>query len=85
MRTVGCRAMQLLGWSSHPALNFCGLVMMIVGRILKLRSPSGDIEIPIRIFKPEEGKNGSWSCRYEIDWPDGKRNMIAWESIRYKR
>jgi uncharacterized protein DUF6968 len=44
--------------------------MIIATRVLKLRGTAGDSEIPIRIFAPEQS-GGAWSCRYEIDWPDG--------------
>jgi len=50
--------------------------MLIATRMLKLRRTTGDIEIPIRIFAPEEGGE-SWSCKSEIDWPDGTWAMAA--------
>jgi hypothetical protein len=50
--------------------------MIIATRVLKLRNPSGDIDIPIRIFAPEqEGK--SWFCKFEGGWPDGTLTMPA--------
>src|SRR5215218_3924637 len=52
--------------------------MVIALRILTLRGQGRDIEVPIRIFKPEEEKKNSWSCKYEIVWPDGPRTMTAW-------
>lgn len=51
--------------------------MIIASRLLKLRGVAADVEIPIRIFLPEEVENSSWLCRYEIDWPDGKWTLAA--------
>ena len=45
--------------------------MMMATRILKLQDNNGDVEIPIRIFAPQQDKS-AWKCRYEIGWPDGK-------------
>jgi len=50
--------------------------MLIATRVLKLRLETGDIEIPIRIFAPEHDPP-SWSCKFEIDWPDGTLAMAA--------
>ena len=44
--------------------------MEIANRILMLRNGNEKISIPIRIFAPKKTTHGSWSCRYEIDWPD---------------
>lgn len=45
---------------------------MIIGtRVLQLRGEARDIDIPIRIFAPEETGN-KWICRFEINWPEGK-------------
>lgn len=44
--------------------------MLIATRVLKLRRASGDIDIPVRIFAPV-AEAASWSCKVEIDWPDG--------------
>ena len=46
--------------------------MLIAQRLLIISSPSGDIEVPVRLFQPEED-DGMWICRYEIDWPSGRR------------
>jgi hypothetical protein len=50
--------------------------MPIATRTLTLRRTSGDVEIPIRIFAPEQ-KAGDWSCQFEIAWPDGTWTMAA--------
>jgi len=43
--------------------------MVIATRVLKLRRPTGQIDIPIRIFAPQRlGDN--WMCHFEIAWPD---------------
>jgi hypothetical protein len=44
--------------------------MIIATRVLKLRQPAGDIEIPVRINAPEQQSN-HWSCKIEVGWPDG--------------
>jgi hypothetical protein len=47
--------------------------VVIALRHLIVRRPSGDTEVPIRLFQPEED-NGAWICRYEIDWPSRKQS-----------
>ncbi len=51
--------------------------MIIATRTLKLRNGDAEIEIPIRIFAPIPEHPSGWSCRYEIEWPDGMRTMNA--------
>ena len=51
--------------------------MQIASRKLYFMGPPGKF-IEIRIFAPESELSGSWSCRYEIDWPDRPRSMTAW-------
>ena len=50
--------------------------MLIATRVLKLRRSTGDIEVPIRIFAPEQQKI-DWACRIEVDWPDGTLSIAA--------
>lgn len=50
--------------------------MLIATRVLTLRRPAGDTEIPVRIFAPEQ-QASDWACRFEIDWPDGMWAMAA--------
>ena len=50
--------------------------MVIATRLLTLKTNAGDIAIPIRVFAPEE-EDGDWSCRYQIDWPEGTEDMKA--------
>lgn len=50
--------------------------MLIATRVLKLRHPTGDVEIPVRIFAPEQ-REVDWACRLEVDWPDGKFEIAA--------
>ena len=44
--------------------------MIIATRILKLRNGNAEREVPIRIFAPVQEET-DWSCRFEVDWPDG--------------
>lgn len=45
--------------------------MIIATRILKLRrKQKADIEIPIRIYLPQQYGERAWSCTFEIEWPD---------------
>lgn len=46
--------------------------MIIASRVLMLRNGNEEVKIPIQIFAPEKSPQGSWSCRYEIGWPDKK-------------
>lgn len=57
--------------------------MLIASRLLRLRSQKGDVDIPIRIFAPEEDQ-GAWKCRYEIDWPEGTRTSgaVGFDSVQ---
>src|SRR5262245_61090285 len=50
--------------------------MIIATRVLKLKDPRGDIEIPVRVFAPEK-QEIDWACRVDIDWPDEKLTRIA--------
>lgn len=52
--------------------------MVIATRVLKLRGPEADTEIPIRIFSPEKGEAGGWFCRYEISWPHREWQSTGW-------
>jgi len=49
--------------------------MLIASRVLTLLSGDDKVQIPIRIFAPEKSANGSWFCRYEIDWPGEDHKM----------
>jgi hypothetical protein len=51
--------------------------MVIASRTLKLMGTKGESEILIRIFAPED-EDDAWSCRYEIDWPEGTQVMTSW-------
>ena len=50
--------------------------MEIAYRRLVVSAPGGDIDVPIRLFQPEDD-NGMWVCRYEIGWPDRKRSYFG--------
>ena len=43
--------------------------MIIATRVLTLRQPGGDLDVPIRIFAPESAVR-CWICRFEIAWPE---------------
>ena len=50
--------------------------MVVAERRLIVTSPSGDTEVPVRLFQPENDE-GMWICRYEIEWPGQKRSHFA--------
>ena len=50
--------------------------MVIAERRLFISGPSGRIEVPVRLFQPEQ-EDGMWICRDEIDWPDQKKSYFA--------
>lgn len=53
--------------------------MMKIGeRILHYRRGSIAAEIPVRIFAPFVEKPGVCGGRYEIEWPDEQRAVIAY-------
>ena len=49
---------------------------MIAERQLKLNDRGGTVDVSVRVFAPEREAR-SWSCLYEISWPDGKRTAKA--------
>jgi hypothetical protein len=50
--------------------------VIIAQRSLTINDSSGDNEVQVRLFRPEDD-NGMWICRYEIDWPGQKRSYFA--------
>jgi hypothetical protein len=50
--------------------------MIIAQRTLRLQQEQGSIDVDVRVFAPQAEKN-SWSCRYEIEWPEGRRSGMA--------
>ena len=50
--------------------------MIIAERLLKLREGQADTDVGVRVLLPERDQN-AWSTRYEIDWPEGKREGAA--------
>ena len=50
--------------------------MLIATRVLKLRSGGKDTAFEVRVYSPKQAQ-GSWACRYEIDWPEGRHEMEA--------
>jgi hypothetical protein len=49
---------------------------VIATRVIKLESDNREVAIPIRVFAPEREDN-AWSCRYQIDWPEGTQDRKA--------
>jgi Domain of unknown function (DUF6968) len=62
----------MASWSDTPD----GVAVLIAHRRLVLSSPSGDIQVPVRLFQPEQ-RDGMWICRYEIDWPNRTKSHLA--------
>jgi len=52
--------------------------MVIATRKLVFRDGSENREVAIHIFVPQQEAPRSWSCAYEIDWPDGARKFAAY-------
>lgn len=50
--------------------------MLIASRQLKVRAADHDIGLEIRVFKPTND-DGSWTCKYEIDWPKGTKKSYG--------
>jgi hypothetical protein len=50
--------------------------VMIMERILKLRTSHGTVDVPVRIFSPVQETN-SWQCHWKIQWPDRIRQNTA--------
>jgi hypothetical protein len=50
--------------------------MIVASRSLKIRQAKGETVVAVRIFTPQPHEN-HWSCAYEIDWPEGKREFAA--------
>lgn len=57
--------------------------MKIATRFLRLRRGGAEVDVPIHIFAPiRDGR--AWACRYEIDWPSGKRkrSIAGWDAVQ---
>jgi len=52
--------------------------MQIAARTLTLRDGDADTEIPIRLYAPQQQSARSWSCCYEIGWPEGDNSREVW-------
>src|SRR5689334_24897500 len=57
--------------------------MVIATRSLAIVEPDGTTAVPDRLFAPEE-TGSDWTCRYEIDWPDGTRKgaAVGWDAVQ---
>jgi len=52
--------------------------MEIASRTLMLRNGTDNIQIPVRVFAPSQQESRGWSCRYQIEWPEGKETREMW-------
>lgn len=50
--------------------------MTFISHTLFLQKEIGEIPIEIKIQQPNNF-GPSWTCRYEIDWPEGRHVMVA--------
>ncbi len=50
--------------------------METMERVLKLATPNGIVDVPVRISSPVR-LAGSWQCHWEIRWPANTRNNSA--------
>src|SRR5262245_61068087 len=50
--------------------------MVIAIRVLTLGHGPRAIQVPIRIFAPEQ-REVDWACRFEIDWPGETTSLEA--------
>ena len=64
------------GTPNFPAELLTEAMMVIATRVLRLEGDNGEVAIPIRVYAPEREDN-AWSCRYQIDWPEGTQDMKA--------
>jgi hypothetical protein len=68
------------GGSSAASIELLrGDPMVIATRLLQLRTGTSSQQFAARLFKPEE-RDGRWLCRYEIDWPKGRKVSSATSS-----
>jgi hypothetical protein len=51
--------------------------MVIATRLLKVRNTTSEYSVQIRISAPEQ-QDAAWSCAYEIGWPEGVEQRMAW-------
>ena len=51
--------------------------MLVVMHELFLKSQPADVRIEIRVYQPIQFEK-DWGCRYEIDWPEGSKVLIAY-------
>jgi hypothetical protein len=50
--------------------------MIILSHTLYLKNDQTELAIAIRLYQPEKGDK-DWLCRYEIDWPEGRRAFAS--------
>ncbi len=52
--------------------------MPIAERLLKISPSDTTLDVVVRIYAPEKQSGNSWSCVYEIDWPEQPKKMTVW-------
>lgn len=50
--------------------------MVFISHTLYLKNKKTESTIVIRLYQPEK-REKDWSCRYEIDWPEGRRAFAS--------
>src|SRR5271156_468482 len=50
--------------------------MIVASRSLKLHRGDSDVAVAVKVFAPQAERN-AWTCRYEIDWPEGTRKFAS--------
>jgi hypothetical protein len=46
-------------------------------RLLQISTPAATIDVQVKIASPDP-QGDSWSCRFEIGWPEGIKAGEAW-------
>lgn len=64
------------GGPTHPAIELLRHAMIIACRSLKLGRGQNIVDVVVRIFAPQRDQD-NWTCKYEIDWPEGTRKGAA--------
>ena len=58
--------------------------MLIASRLLFLRNSITPRSIAIEVHAPRKAKDGAWSCRYAINWPQqpSDREVFGFDSMQ---
>lgn len=52
--------------------------MLIAERLLKISSSGTTKDVFVRLNAPQKQSESSWSCVYEIEWPERPKKMTVW-------